>query len=193
MAESADSKSSWDKQESWKDPHSYLKHTGANSLVKREPGLITPLLSHPVTQTLAAYFMWLFIRSIKKSESYRWFRRLPVTFSAAAVHSSVSHQPVFAVRDSLCRLFLWVNSTGTQNWNLSHFLFLFFMAVLTLVKLCVTQPLASANSAGSSRISSWTSHPCSNPRFYLSAGHLHTTVSQVPWTPQSQSQTHLSS
>lgn len=137
MADSADSKSSWNKQESWKDPHSYLKHTGANSLVKR--AWLNHSIANPSSYPNVSSVFHLTVYQI-----YQEIRVVPLVHETPRdlLRSSCSFL-CFCLCSTwqLVQIFLGGNSTGMQNWNLSHFLFLFFfMAVLTLVKLCHPAP-----------------------------------------------------
>ena len=88
MTENADLKCSWNNQESWTGPPGYLRHRGENLLSKiawLNVSFVT--VSFPRTSSVIISFDCFSEPSKNQSQLHHW-----LTFSTAAVHSSVSHQ-----------------------------------------------------------------------------------------------------
>ena len=88
MTENADLKCSWNNQESWTHQPGYLRHRGENLLSKiawlNGPSVT---VSFPRTSSVIISFDCFSEPSKTQSHLHHW-----LTFSAAAVRSSVSHQ-----------------------------------------------------------------------------------------------------
>lgn len=193
VTENADLKCSWNNQESWTGQPGYLRHRGENLLSKiawLNVSFVT--ISFPRTSSVIISFDCFSEPSKNQSQLHHW-----LTFSTAAVHSSVSHQfeslqNLTAEKDfpvgNLLRHVGQVSCISPQFLSFSS-RWQFQPSREGLSPTVLPAFLAGIDTSRISRLDPFMI----SPHFCLPVQHLHTHVWQVPGTPLSQSWTYLSS